>query len=137
MVSCPSNLESLQKLEFEVNNDINTRASLCQGDITKLNVDVIVNSVNKPLIGGQGIDGAIHEVAGPGLVDECQKLNVCETGECKVTLGYKLPAKYLFHTVRLRDKNDYNLNDLYKSFYRRFLLKVYCILLWSNCYSWV
>ena len=67
--------------------------SLCQGDITKLNVDVIVNSVNKTLIGGRGIDGAIHEAVGPGLIDECQKLNGCETGECKVTFGYKLPAK--------------------------------------------
>ena len=51
--------------------------------------------VNKTLIGGEGIDGAIHEAAGPELVDECQTLNVCETGDCKVTLGYKLPAKYV------------------------------------------
>ena len=51
----------------------------------------------------------------PGLLDECQKLSGCETGECEVTLGYKLPAKYVFHTVRLRDKNDYKLNDFYKS----------------------
>ena len=105
----------MQKLEFEVNNDVNVKVSLCQGDITKLNVDVIVNSVNKTLTVVGAIDGAIHEAAGPGLVDECQKLNVCETGECKVTLGHKLPAKYVFHTVRLRDKNDYKLNDFYKS----------------------
>ena len=105
-VTCPSTLESLQKLEFEVNNDVNVKVSLCQGDITKLNVDVIVNSVNKTLTVVGAIDGAIHEAAGPGLVDECQKLNVCETGECKVTLGHKLPAKYVFHTVRLRDKNE-------------------------------
>ena len=114
-VSCPSTLESLQKLEFEVNNDINVAFSLCQGDITKLNVDVIVNSLNKTLTVGGGIDGAIHEAAGPGLIDECQKFNFCETGECKVTLGHKLRAKYVFHTVRLRDKNDYKLNDFYKS----------------------
>ena len=99
-------MESLQKLEFEVDNDINSKVSLCQGDITKLNVDAIVNSVNKTLIGGGGIDGAIHEAAGPRLIDECQKLNGCETGECKVTSDYKLPAKYVFHTVRLRDKNS-------------------------------
>ena len=74
-----------------------------------------MNSVNKRLIGGGGIDGVIHEATGPGLIDECQKLNGCETDECKVTLGYKLPAKYVFHTVRLRDKNDYKLNDFYKS----------------------
>ena len=60
-VTCPSTLESLQKLEFQVNNDINSKVSLCQGDITKLNVDVIVNSVNKTLIGRGGIGGAIHE----------------------------------------------------------------------------
>ena len=105
----------MQKLEFEVNNDINVKVSLWQGDITKLNVDVIVNSVNKTLTVGGGINGAIHEAAAPGLVDECQELNVCETDECKVTLCYKLPAKYVFHTVRLTDKNDYKLNDFYKS----------------------
>ena len=79
-VTCPSTLKSLRKLEFEVNNDINLKVSLCQGDITKFNVDVIVNSVNKRLIGGGGIDGAIHEAVGSGLMDECQKSNVFETG---------------------------------------------------------
>ena len=64
-VTCLSTLESLQKLEFEVNNDVNSKVFLCQGDITKLNVDTIVNSVNKTLIGGGGIGGAIHESAGP------------------------------------------------------------------------
>ena len=83
----------MQKLEFEVNNDISDINSFCQGGITKLNVDVIVNSVNKTLTLGGGIDGAIHEAAGPGMVDEFQKFNFCETGECKVTLGHKLPVK--------------------------------------------
>ena len=64
-VTCPSTLESLQKLEFEVDNDVNVKLSLCQGDITKLNVDVIVNSVNKILNVGGGIDGAIHEAVRP------------------------------------------------------------------------
>ena len=82
--------------------------------ITKLNVDAIVISANKALNGG-GIDGAIHEAARPGLLHECQKLNGCETGECKVTLGYKLPAKYVSRTVRRSDKNDYMLIDCYKS----------------------
>ena len=63
--------------------------------------------MNKTLTLLRAIDEAIHEGAGPGLVDECQKLNVCETGECKVTLGHKLPAKYVFYAVRLRDKNDF------------------------------
>ena len=67
-----------------------------------------MNSVNKTLIGGVGgnIDGSIHETTRSGLLDEFQKLNGCGTGKCKVTLGYKLPAKYLFHTVRLKDKSD-------------------------------
>ena len=114
-VTCPSTLEASQKLEFELNNDVNLKISLCQRDFTKLNVDVIVNSVNKTLMSGGGIDGAIHEAAGPGLLDECQKFNCCETAECKFTLGYKLPAKYVFHTVRRRDKDDYKLNEFYKS----------------------
>ena len=74
-----------------------------------------MNSVNKTLIVGGRIGGAFHEAAGPGLLDEFQKLNGCETGECKVTLGYKLRAKYVFHIVTLRDKDDYKLNDFYKS----------------------
>ena len=86
----------MQKLEFEVSNDINSKVSLCQEDITKLNVDVIVNSVNKTLNGGGGIDGAIQSCR-VGLIDECQKLNGCETGECKVTLGCKVPAKYVLY----------------------------------------
>ena len=84
----------MQKLEFEVNKDTNSKVSLCQRDITKLNINALVNSMNKTLIGGGGIEGAIYEAAGPGLLDQCQKLNDCETGECKVTLGYKLAAKY-------------------------------------------
>ena len=112
-VTCPSTVESLQKLEFDVNNDINSKFSLCQGDITKLNVDVIVNSVSKVVIGGGHVNGAIHEAAQPGLIGDCQKLNGYETGECKVTLGYNLPAKCVFHTLNLRDKNGYKLKRLF------------------------
>ena len=101
----------MRKSEFEVNNYKNSKVSFCQGDITKFNVYAIVNLSNKILIGGGGIDGAFHEDAGPGLLGECQKLNGCETDECKVTLGYKLLAKYVFHTVRPRDTSDYNLKD--------------------------
>ena len=115
MVTCPSTLESLQKSEFEVNNDVKVKVSFCQGDITRLNVDVTVNSATKTLTAVDAIDGAIHEAAGPGLVDECQKLNVCETSECKITLGHKLAVKYVLNTVRLTDKNGYKLNDFYKS----------------------
>jgi len=88
---------------------------LLKTDITKLKVDAIVNAANSSLLGGGGVDGCIHRAAGPELLDECEKLDGCETGKSKITKGYNLPAKHIIHTVGPKGEKPEKLSSCYTS----------------------
>ncbi|KAK9294327.1 hypothetical protein QLX08_011008 [Tetragonisca angustula] len=105
------NLEKAEKVDEELAKKI----SIWQGDITSLEIDAIVNAANSSLLGGGGVDGAIHKAAGPNLKKECATLGGCRVGEAKITGGYMLPAKHVIHTVGPQGEKPEKLKECYEN----------------------
>lgn len=105
-------------LKSDLNKSLAEKVSIYKGDITSLEIDAIVNAANALLKAGGGVDGAIHRAAGPLLQAECNSLNGCPTGDAKITGGYKLPAKYVIHTVGPQDKSADKLESCYENCFK-------------------